>query len=170
MKKVKVEYEVYDFKELSREAKDKAIEIWYEAENYPFLEEELTESCKALLKENKIKYFDDLKLGYSLSYSQGDGLHFVGNFEWKQYNIRIIHNYRYAFSSSAEISLINTEGEEITEGKDYEEFNSIYLNICKKLEKEGYATLEYRMNDKEFQEHCKVNKYNFFKDGRMANL
>lgn len=171
MKKIKVEYEVYDFEELSRESKDKVITKWYEEiEDYPFLSEDLSESCKALLEENKIKYFDDLELGYSLSYSQGDGLCFGGNFEWKNYNVKIIHNYKCEFASSAKITLIDKEGEEITEGEDFDQFESIYLNICKKLEKEGYGILEYRMSDKEFSEVCEANDYNFFKDGRMANL
>ncbi|MFA5240427.1 MAG: hypothetical protein WC476_12075 [Phycisphaerae bacterium] len=182
MKKVKVVYEVYRFKELNREAKDKAIANWYEKEDYPFLEEQLTESCKALLEAAKIK--GDPALGYSLSYSQGDGLNFTGEFEWRKYRITVTHSWRYPFASASEITLSNEEGGEIIsesakilpkfnaskESKLFNRFAKIYLGICFKLEREGYATLEYRMNDKEFAEHCQANNYNFFKDGRMINL
>ena len=169
MKKVKIIYEVYEFKELSEEVKDKVIEKWYESEEYPFLEENLTESCKALLQENKVKYNGDLRLGYSLSYSKGDGLNFIGNFEWKKYHIKITHSWRYSSASSSDIIIMDEEGEEIDNEKISKQFEDIYLDICDKLEKEGYAEIEYRMDYNEFQEHCESNGYNFLKDGKMVN-
>jgi len=143
MKKVKVIYEVYRFKELGRKA-------------------------KALLAQHKIK--GEPTLGYSLSCSQGDGLNFTGDFEWKGYQVKITHSWRYPFASASEIALYDKEGEEVEEGKVAERFKTLYLQICKELEKEGYGVLDYRMDDKEFAEHCEVNEYNFFKNGRMANL
>lgn len=169
MKIVTKKYKVYEFKELSKEAKDKVIEKYYEMEDYPFLAENLTESCKTLLEENKIKYNEDLRLGYSLTYSQGDGLNFVGSFEWKKYHIIITHSYDYEFASASEITIMNEESEEIDNEKIKEQFKTIYLDICEKLEKEGYSELEYRMNYKEMQEHCEVNDYNFLEDGTMVN-
>ena len=93
-----------------------------------------------------------------------------GEDDMKKYNVAITHSYSYAFASSSEITIMDEEGEEINNEKINEQFKSIYLDICKKLEKEGYAELEYRMDYKEFSEHCEANTYNFFKDGRMVNL
>ena len=85
-----VTYKVYNFDELKAEAKQNAIDKWYEREDYPMLDDDLTESCKALLEEKKITH-DGLKLYYSLSCSQGDGLCFIGNFKWKKYRVSIKH-------------------------------------------------------------------------------
>ena len=182
MKKVKVVYEVYRFKELSQEAKDEAIANWYEHEDYPWLADDLTESCNALLEEEHIK--GNPKLEYSLSYCQGDGLNFTGEFFWRGYRVVITHSWRYPFASASEITLFDKEGEELVSrsaridseldkdkhGKRLNQFITIYLDICKRLEKEGYGILGCRMDDKEFSEHCEANEYNFFKDGKMANL
>ncbi len=161
------EYKVYQFKELSEEAKENAIRIWYESEDYPFLSDDLTESCKTLLEGNKIQYNNDLNLGYSLSCCQGDGLNFTGNFQWKKYDIKITHSWRYPFASSSDISIVNEEGEDIENVKIREQFKNIYLNICNELEKEGYGILEYRMNDEEFTELCEWNDYWFLDNGKM---
>lgn len=171
MKKVKVVYEVYEFKELSKEAKEKAKSTWYENEDYPMLEDNLNEMLGELLKENKIKEVGETKLGYSLSYSQGDGLNFTGKFEWNKYLVYITHSWRYEFASSSDITIMDKEsGEEVTNEKIEKQFKELYINICDKLEKAGYAELEYRMDDKEFQDHCEANEYNFSKDGKMINL
>lgn len=163
-------YNVYRFKELSKEAKANAIAKWYEKEDYPFLSEDLQESLKGLLEQNKIKYNDDLKLFYSLGYCQGDGLCFVGNFEYKGKHYKIIHNYRYYFAESVGISEITEEGEEnylpFQENKE-NLFIKKYLSICKELEKEGYNILEYRMDNKEFGELCESNDYWFTIEGNI---
>jgi hypothetical protein len=171
MKKVMVEYEVYEFKELSEEEKEKAKATWYENEDYPMLKDNLNELLGELLEENKIKEMGETKLGYSLSYSQGDGLNFTGTFEWKKYLIKITHSWRYEFASSSDIILMDKEsGEEISNEKVEKQFKDMYIGICNKLEKAGYAELDYRMDDKEFQEHCESNGYNFSKNGKMINL
>jgi hypothetical protein len=161
-------YKVYRFSELSKESKQKAIDKWYEHEDYPFLEENLTKSCAELLKSKKVKIIDNnLELGYSLSYSQGDGLHFKGNFEWKKYIVKITHSWRYEFAESANITLYKNDEEIEEDNKDYILFKVIYLDICSKLEKEGYAELEYRMDFDEFDEHCEANGYMFTIDGKL---
>jgi len=170
MKKVRVEYEVYEYKELSKESKEKVLQEWYKNEDYPMLTDNLNETLKELLKENKIKETGETKLTYSLSYSQGDGLNFTGNFEWKKYTIKITHTWRYEFASSSDITVMDENGEEINSEKVEKQFKSIYLDICNELEKQGYAELEYRMNDEEMQELCDMNGYNFSKDGKMMNL
>lgn len=158
-----LETKVYSFDELSEEAKEKAIEKWYENEDYPWMEEDLTESCKALLEENGCT-FEDINLSYSLSYGQGDGLCFTGYISKNGNTLRLTHNYRYYFASSVEMNYTDSEGEDIEEVK---ELKDIYFNICKELEKEGYGILEYRMDFSEFSEHCEANNYEFTEDGKM---
>ena len=167
MKEVKVE--VYEFLELDASARKKAMEEWYEHEDYEYLEELLTEYCKDLLKQKGVSYNDDLNLSYSLSYSQGDGLNFTGTFGWKKYDIEITHTWRYPFASASDI-IITQDGEEIDDVKITEQFKNIYLDICKRLEKDGYAQIEYRMTEEEFADICEINGIGFLKDGSLTDL
>lgn len=169
-------YKVYRFKELTEEAKEKAITKWYEIEDYPFLQDDLTESCKALLEENKISYNDDLKLYYSLGYSQGDGICFIGNFEYKNRQFKVTHESRYYHKYSTDIEIYNkkTDDWEWLNDKMNKKYTGIkggfinkYLDICRKLEKEGYGILEYRMDNEEFEELCESNDYFFTADGNI---
>lgn len=88
MKTITREYQLYTFDELSQEAKDKARAKYNENNEYYFLGDNMAERLHELLEENKIKDLNDTsKAGtkptpvfYSLSYSQGDGAMFEGNF------------------------------------------------------------------------------------------
>lgn len=71
------EIQVFKFDELSVEAKERARQDYCEIEDYSFLiEEELkqTDEC-----------FDEVKLQYSLSYCQGDGLSFSGELNLRKF-------------------------------------------------------------------------------------
>ena len=162
---------VYEFSELSKEAKEKAIKDWYELEDYPFLSEDLTELLKIKLQENGIEEIDGLKLYYSLSYSQGDGAMFIGRFKYKDIEVKISSNSNhYSHSKTANFQYFDENGEDIDENETTKEFESLYHNICKEIEKEGYEIIDYRMTDEEFAEHCESNGYNFYENGKMANL
>jgi len=171
MKTITKQYKVYKFEELNQEAKDRAIKDFYDIEDYSFLSDDLTESLKALLEQKKVKY-ENIRLLYSLSYCQGDGLCFTGDFNYKGKQYKITHNYRYYFATSVEINEINKEGEEIyllfQDNKD-NSFIKIYRSICKELEEEGYGILEYRMTDADFAELCDSNEYKFLENGELFN-
>lgn len=167
MKKVLIEYKTYSFKELSRKSKDQAIADYYEAEEYPFLEDDLKEQLKGLLKRYAIEETGKTELGYSLSYCQGDGLNFTGRFTWKGHDITITHTWRYPFAKASDIIDVDPEG---GENDPPEEFKTLYLEICCKLEKAGYAILDYRMDDNEFSEHCEANGYRFLANGKRFSL
>lgn len=185
------EYNVYQFNELENNIKDKVIEKWYEQENYSFLDSDIREEF--LLQDH---YFSDIKLNYSLGYSQGDGLSFEGIFNLDVYlkeNYpsmkssvkRSLSNYIYNINSNSNsgrycFSSINDVQFEYNCDKEYlridkvwfKVFNDIqnyYIELCKKLEKYGYDILEYRMNHKEFNNLCNDNEYNFLEDGKMVN-
>ncbi len=70
------EYEVYNFSELSDEAKDK-VKQWYLDDDFrPYEFENIyTEDLKYLFNNS------DLKLQFSLSYCQGDGLNIYGKLD-----------------------------------------------------------------------------------------
>jgi hypothetical protein len=195
MKIVTKEYKIYNFNELSKEAKEYAINNWYEHEDYPFLEDDILEGLKQI-----DKYFFDVELQYSLSYSQGDGLSFKGTLNLKKfldekYSKKLRKSYQHALWDY--IYSVNSTGNggnycyahkndiEYTENyndcKEHkyidklwddvlEEIKEYYIELCDKLEKYGYSILEYRMNNEEFLELCEANEYNFYKDGKMANL
>lgn len=158
-----IRIKLYKFSELSKEAKNKARDNWYENEDYPFLSETLTESCYYLLNENGCTY-SDIKLLYSLSYSQGDGLCFTGSISKNGNTLNLTHNYRYYFASSVQMTYTDNEGEEVDEIK---ELRDIYFEVCKQLEKEGYGEIEYRMTDDECSNLFEENEYEFTKDGKL---
>lgn len=164
-------YNVYKFGELSPEQKQKAIDKWYALENHPFLEGDLTESCKAELEERGISYGESLELHYSLGYCQGDGLCFTGAFSFRTaentdlYHVKITHCGRYYHSKSVDFEFTDADGEMID---DNEVFIELYRSICRDLEKEGYGIIEYRMSFEEFEEHAEVNGYEFTEDGKIV--
>lgn len=186
-------YQVFKFNELSKKAKEFAIEKWYENEDYPFLTEDIKEEL-----DYKDSYFSDIKLQYSLSCCQGDGLSFSGEFdlkkwlndkhkisEWKKniicdYYDNITssgNNGHYCYASKNDIDYrgypnLKNECKRIEKliSEILNKVEDYYINLCKELEKYGYSVIEYRMDFDEFDDHCESNEYNFFEGGRMANL
>ena len=65
-----IQINLYKFSELSEEGKKKAIEEWYKNEDYPLLEDDLTESCFCLLQEKDVKY-ENIKLLYRYQIAEG---------------------------------------------------------------------------------------------------
>jgi len=160
---------LYKFSELSEEAKQTAIQKYYESEEYPFLEDDLTENCCELLREKDID-INNINLFYSLSYSQGDGLCFTGELKKDGITLNLTHNGHYYYAKSVNMEYYDADGEEIEEENETaQELKSIYFDICDKLEKEGYSILEYRMNNEEMSELCEANDYYFLENGTMRN-
>ena len=186
-----IETVVYDFDELSDEAKQKAIDKWYENEDYPWLEDDMA----GFLSEND-PYFCDKKIQYSLSYCQGDGLSFESKFDLEKWlkdkgtvrasfipvlvlylDIRSHGNnsnyYSYARRDQIEMNIdtykSNANFDALCESilRDVQDY---YMELCKKAEKYGYDILEYRMTEQEFSELCQANEYTFLPDGTMKNF
>ena len=166
MKEVKIK--VYTIKELNETAKEKALNLLREDNSYDFLSEDLEERLRELLKDNKIKG-DDLKIYYSLSYSQGDGVCFVGNFEYKDYLVFIKHIGNYNHKNSVEIDILDSESEEVMEDDICEEFKEIFDDICDQLEKIGYNCIEYVDSEENLIDMCEINEYTFLENGEMFN-
>jgi hypothetical protein len=183
-----VKINIYKFSELSDKAKEKAIELWYESEEYPMLSDDIKEDLSQI-----DSYFEDTKLEYSLSYSQGDGLSFSGDFilsKWikdnnDKYKLSdeeidsIIESTsvwskgndgRYAYASESDIDF-ETTFEDCDLSDQIEgivmDIRKYYIDICDKLEKYGYDIIEYRMTEDEFNDHCESNDYRFYASGKM---
>lgn len=164
-----IEINLYKFSELSKEAQQKAIDKWYESEEYPFLSSDIEEYSKILFEENKIEA-SNITILYSLSWSQGDGLYFTGKIEKDNTTLKLTHNGRYYYANSVTMEFFGIEGEEIEDTDEKaQELKTIYFDICSKLEKHGYEILEYRMNTEEFNDLCEANDYYFLENGTMRN-
>lgn len=164
---------VYDYEELSETAKQKVLNSFRETNQYDFLDENLNEYLQELLKENKIKFACDLKLYYSLSYCQGDGVCFTGFFNWGKYNIKIIHNFNYCHKKSTNIYINyydKKENEQEATEKVYNNFKNIYYSICDKLEKAGYEYIESEDSEENIKENIVANGYTFRINGEMENI
>lgn len=176
MKTITRTINLYTFDELSKEAKERALQSHRETNEYYFLEDCMANRLHELLEENGIKDMNDTSkpgttptpVMYSLSYCQGDGAMFEGAFEWKGYTITIKHSGRYHHYNSKDITINDEEGNDIN-GQIYEDFNALYIDICKELERYGYDFIEYEDSEENFAEQCESNGFTFTSDGVMEN-
>lgn len=179
---------VYSFSELSNNAQEKAINNYYENEEYFYLSEDLNEEL------NQIdSYFYDTKIYYSLNYCQGDGLCILGDFDFDKwikdkynfkqsvndtvynlvYSVKSKSNRRYCFASKSDI-IVETDPY-LDKYPNLEDLiNSIindireyYMDICKKLELYGYSILDYRMDPIEFSDYADANNILYLPSGEQ---
>lgn len=122
-------------------------------EDYWILEEDMQEILEVELE--KIKHLtqkENIKLYYSLSNSQGDGVIFEGFFRYKNTTFKITQEGHYYNSKNHNIRIFNYKNKDYVElnekqekeaYKEIEEFKeNYYYPICNKLEKIGYQTIE----------------------------
>ena len=163
---------LYEFEELSEEAKVKALDNHNENNDYDFLSDDLTEYLSQLLEENGIK--GEAKLFYSLGYCQGDGVCFEGNFEFKGVNISVKHSGNYYHSNSVNIEAdFEDNGDELKNDlieAVENDFKIVFKEICDKIEKTGYSQIEYENSEEAFKELCEANEYTFEANGEMRNF
>jgi hypothetical protein len=155
---------VYEYNDLNEKAKEKALNWFRENNNYDFLSDDLEEDLKELLRVNKISFDESLKIYYSLSYSQGDGFCFEGDFEYKDYQINIKNSGHYSHKNSVNIEITKEDGEDAKE-EIYKEFKNIFDDICDELEKIGYSYIESENSEENFIEMSNANEYKFLEDG-----
>jgi len=161
-------YNVYKFEELSEDVQEKVLDKFRESEDFPFLSDDLNTELEELLKENKITYDDMPKLFYSLNYCQGDGAMFEGVVYWKSYTAVIRQSGHYYHYNSKSISLYSTKTDKEASEKVEEEFNSLYVDICKELEKYGYEQIDYMLSEKAIRETIDANEYEFTENGVLV--
>jgi len=165
MKTITKTIEVYEFNELSEEAKQKAISDFNEVIDYPFLTDDLREYIHEELTEKGFIY-DKITPLYSLSHSQGDGLMFESTVSKDGSTYTIKHSGRYYHERSTNITGEDGQGNEI-DTKDFEE--NVYIPICEAVARRGYDFIEYTMSEEYMQETCDANEYTFTKKGVMES-
>jgi len=199
MKTLKIE--LYKFEELSKEAKENAIANYIE-KNKDSITEMRNYMFQDCLPD-ELQYleysFTPTNFSYSLSYCQGDGLSFTFELDLEEYlnkyfsylkdsEKNVITNYavfeskpnnRYCYAASSQVDLYldnsiydkpNIE-ELINKVRIHLEDN--YIDICGRLEKQGYREIYDWADDKHFiideienEEHDKENPI-FLKDGTI---
>lgn len=157
MKTIKVN--LYKYEELDLTAKEMALNYFRENNEYEFLDEFMRCEFAEQLDTHGIKYAEFPELYHFLSPSQGDGVSFEGNVEYKGKNYRITSNgthYPHKYT-------MIIEGE--TPEDDITEFKEIAYKICDHLEEYGYAHIEYEDSEEGIKEECDANDRLFLKNG-----
>jgi hypothetical protein len=126
--------------------------------DYDMLKDDLTDSLNNVLDYNSvITDIQDLKVYYSLSNCQGDGVMFQGSLYYKGEYIKISHSGHYYHANSKSLDFETDKGQELET-----EFNDLYISICEDLEKIGYDFIDYEDNYYQFRENLQevFNEYN----------
>ena len=193
------EFNVYNFNELSKEAKER-VRSWYlewqSSELGYIFEDDCMERLKELFPDS------DLKIQYSLNSCQGDGFNIYGEicldellekiaekftekelkfFKWafSEYgtSYKMASNNYYCYCICSRNDFMEDIFYEMDDcysrnipKKTMEKFNKIagkYLdNLCGEFEKDGYDWF-YKISDKDLQEYCECNSYEFMEDGKL---
>ena len=188
---------VYKFDELVVDAQQNAIEA--ERANKEIELDWWNESAKEQIET--VGFIDDVKLQYSLSYSQGDGLSFSCNSiensvlrsffaeilgENKEKTIETIMEYcsfsctgnrgnHYCYASKSDIRYefddyyANHPQIHSIVAKVEEKIENLYITLCKDLEKEGYAEIDFQYTDECIISDFTNNEVEFTKDGKIFN-
>jgi len=156
----------YTYDELSPEAQEKALEWWRNTEWQddwswwlnPLLQEHLDDQ---LGSEGA-----DLKIYYSFSYSQGDGVAIEGRLSpadapllsWPEgaAYAHLKHSGHYYHYNSFSVNLESDEGDAI-ESPGSEIFTKQLRDICKDMERIGYKAIEDQMSDESISEAIRAN-------------
>ena len=191
MRTINIEKNVYEYSELSPQAKEEAKSFLLEGRDPYIFSSDIEEDLK-------YQYGLDLKPNYSLNYCQGDGFSlygevyfsdFINNNELKKIAMngligfqrgiaeKLINKIKfrpwdkgYCYASSKDIELEEeayTEKEIAIVEKVRKNIASWYMSVCKQYEKWGYDYF-YKITDEEAQDECDCNQYTFFEDGKVS--
>jgi hypothetical protein len=155
---------------LSDEAKQKAIDNEREAiqeSGFEWLPDDMQYKLDELLAIHKLKANGTPKVYYRLSYSQGDGAMFEGTFQWRGYEVAIKQAGMYYHSNSKHIYIETRYGNEAKQSV-YDEFDELYTDMSRELERYGYDVIEDAESDESIVEILKANECEFYEDGSMV--
>jgi len=169
MREVTTTKTVYQFNELTDEAKETAINNHIEANDFDFLSDLMNERLHELLEESKFETDNEknVELYFSLSYSQGDGACFIGDFEYQNYQVTITHQAHYYHELSTTLDIIEMdedEGHEVPEEK-IKEIKDAYVEMCINLKSDGYAYIENENDPQWIEEQFTSNEQEFNENG-----
>ena len=164
MRSVNITYKIYEFSELSEDAKAKVKE-WY-LNNF-YQNEEFSDMCKEELSHRFPK--SDLKVQYSLSYCQGDGLNVYGTLNLKDvlYNLSITP--LTSFKPEDILTEITPPFKNLNKKlmKRFQQYIvDLFTKFCAELEAAGYQFF-YSIDDESMENVCKINEWEFLEDGTL---
>jgi len=155
------------FNELSEDAKEKARNWYKDGNDYDFLDEYMTEIVAENLKE--LGYMvEDLKVFYSLSYSQGDGVSFVCKLVEGLEVYEVNQGGSYVHEMTMSIYHEDENGNE-TDGEKEKNLLVEVRNIAKKAEKAGYEYIESEDSNENIDATILANEYTFTLEGERMN-
>lgn len=160
---------LYNFDELSKEVQAKVLQNFRDDDECEYLPDDMQYYFEELARENNINVINS-KIYYSLSYCQGDGAMFEGYFQWRGYNVNIKHAGRYYHYNSKDITITDDEGNDIDDGQIYEEFNTLYVSICKELARYGYDCIDSHNSDENLIDMIQANNYLFTNKGVIDSI
>lgn len=185
--------QVYNFNELSQVAKETAINNF--KNNYEINLDFFNDEAKEIISERGFK--GNIKLQYSLSNCQGDGLSFGCDYfdsqklheifrevlgTGKDKTIETIlnnsyfklngNNGRYCYANIGDLEYIfddniNAPNIEEVVGKVEKKLVEIYLDLCKELEKIGYDEIEYQYSDEFIANELMELEFQFTEYGKI---
>lgn len=169
---------LYSFDELSKDAQKKAITYFQELNTYDFLTENLTENLAELLTEKgwTFRESEGLNVFYDLSYSQGSGAMFTGNFYLPNFPdlcFIVLPSGRDTHENSKTISIdyLNEDYDEnFNESFAYDSFNSEYVSLCLELQKRGYDYIEAEDDPVNVRDMIISMDYLFTENGKLETL
>lgn len=192
----KKEVEVYEFDELSKKAKEKALsdfrpDAWGQDDS-----DMLTETFQEILKEKGLPS----EVYWGLNYAQGDGVAFYGPINISDYikknklnkfralsgkvegtiegrESRYHHSYSMRVDLELKDPLIQEGPKEWLPGapsetliREFQEHIQDHVKkVSRELEKIGYGEIEYRTGDEAIAEFFEANEYEFLEDGTVWN-
>lgn len=158
--------ELYEYSELSPEAKENARAEWNKTNDNPFMQSHMINVLKEKLEERGIKYdVDSIDVRYSLSSCQGDGFMFEGIITWRGKEITIKHRDAHYYHKKT--AIFDYDG---LSDAEFGQFRVVYEAVCDEMERVGYDEIDYWQSEESFVGTCDANEYTFRKDGTMENV
>lgn len=167
MRTFTTEHTVYTFEELTPEVQKKVISDFQQNEDFYWLEDIMQEQLQELLKKYNFKS-ENAKVYFDLSHCQGAGAMFEGKVFWKSYTIDVKQSGHYYHYNSKTLDIYSTKTDKQASDAIYNEFDSIYIDLCRDLERFGYKTIEATLEDSNIIECIQEGKYEFYADGKIA--
>lgn len=186
-----IELTLYKFDELSDESKQNAIETQRNSDYNIYLDSFDDDAHEQIIDAG---FRGKIKLQYSLSYCQGDGLSFSCDYfdklndlfieilgEGKQKTIDCLinncsfvlkSNNQYCFASKNDLDFYldnyyvkSQSNIDLVVEKVREKLENLYIDLCKSLEKQGYNEIDYQNSDEYISEMLISNDYDFTENG-----
>lgn len=168
-----ISVKLYNYDELSEDAKQRALHNWNEDNNDPLMQSHMINLLKEELDERGITYdVDSMDVRYSLSHNQGDGFMFEGKIDWQGKQARVKHSGSYYHSYCKNVEWYNLDaldGEPVRSTYHDDTFEKMYQKVCDIMEQKGYDYIEYMQSEENFIEACDANEYTFEENGKMRN-